>query len=357
MDLKAKILFSLAFFLWVIQEFYLLPTGGSHLFRTHDFLSALLVLILTLLLFLALHLYRDLNAEKPALLVLSLYFLLSIPTFWKGFEWLMIFDVLLFVAAFLAFALTKPQDVGGWEAVITKSSEIALYLTKVSVAFFLLYFLPGNLMEYDTGECPMFGMVVYNAPCRLYSLGMFLLGLSILSLLLVGRARSPGVLSALYFGITFFEAWTWVLSARLFALIGFALSIALFAFSRGDEETSRSLPRAVTLVLYLFNLSIFLLTAVSFLLYFSWICSDQYSGPSVSLCYALSYTLILLGMVSPVLWVKGRRIHAVVILLANFLFFGVVLRLPLGGWGELAIAFSVVIVIIELFDAWCGRHR
>ena len=356
-DLKAKILFPSAFFLWVIQEFYLLPTGGSHIFRAYYVPSVLVVFILTLLLFLALHLYRDLNAEKPALLVLSLYFLLSIPTFWKDFEWLMALDVLLFVAAFLAFALTKSQDVGGWGVVRTNSSEIALYLAKVSVAFFLLYFLPGNLMEYDTGECPMFGMMVYDAPCRLYSLGMFLLGLSVLSFLLAGRARVSAVLSALYFGITFFEAWTWVLSARLFALLGFVLSIALFVFSSRERKASRSLPRAVTLVLYLFNLSIFLLTAVSFLLYFSWICTDQYSGPSASLCYALSYALILLGMVSPVLWVKGRRIHAAVILLANFLFFGVVLRLPLGGWGELAIAFSVVMVILDLFDAWRGRHR
>ncbi|WP_457752500.1 hypothetical protein [Thermococcus sp.] len=108
MDLKAKILFSLAFFLWVIQEFYLLSTGGSHIFRAHYLLSVLLVLLLTLLLFLALHLYRDLNAEKPALLVLSLYFLLSIPTFWKDLECLMTFDVLLFIMAFLAFVLTKP---------------------------------------------------------------------------------------------------------------------------------------------------------------------------------------------------------------------------------------------------------
>ncbi|MCD6371931.1 MAG: hypothetical protein J7L37_00005, partial [Thermococcus sp.] len=84
---------------------------------------------------------------------------------------------------------------------------------------------------------------------------------------------------------------------------------------------------------------------------------DQYSGPSASLCYALSYALILLGMISPALWVKGRRIHAAVILLASFLFFGVVLRLPLGGWGELAIVFSVVMVILDLFDAWRGRHR
>ena len=351
MDLKAKILFSSAFFLWVVQEFYLLPTGGSHLFHAHAFLSALLVLLLTLLLFLALHLYRDLNAEKPALLVLSLYFLLSIPTFWKDFEWLMALDVLLFVAAFLAFASTKPQDLGGWGVVRTNSSEIALYLAKVSVAFFLLYFLPGNLMGYDTGECPMFGTLVYNAPCRLYSLGMFLLGLSILSLLLAGRARVSAVLSALYLGITFFEAWTWALSERLFALMGLALSIALFAFSPRERKVSRSFPGAVTLVLYLFNLLIFLLTAVSFLLYFSWICSDQYPGPSALLCSAISYALILLGMVSPALWVKGRRIHAAALLLANFLFFGVVLRLPLGGWGELAIAFSVVVIISEVLWA------
>ncbi|WP_457752499.1 hypothetical protein [Thermococcus sp.] len=189
------------------------------------------------------------------------------------------------------------------------------------MAFFLLYFLPGNLMEYDTGECPMFGMVVYNASCRLYSLGMFVLGLSILSFLLAGRPRISAVLSTLYFGVSFFEAWTWALSARLFTLIGFVLSIAIFALSSGDEEASRSLSRAVTLVLYLFNLSIFFLTAVSFLLYFSWICSDKYFGPSALLCSALSYALILLGMISPVLWVKGCRIYAVIILLTNFLFF------------------------------------
>lgn len=359
-DLKAKILFSSAFFLWVIQEFYLLPTGGSHLFRTHDLLSALLVLILTLLLFLAFHLYRALNAEKLALLVLSLYFLLSIPTFWKDLEWLMTFDVLLFIMAFLAFVLTKPQDVGGWGVVRTNSGTIAFYLIKVSVAFFLLYFLPGNLVGYDTGECPMFGMVVYNAPCRLYSMGMFIFGLSILSFLLSGRPRISTVLSTLYFGVSFFEAWTWALSARLFTLIGFVLSIAIFALSSGDEGASRSLSRTVTLVLYLFNLSIFFLTAVSFLLYFSWICSDKYFGPSALLCSALSYALILLGMISPVLWVKGCRIYAVIILLTNFLFFGVVLRLPLGGWGELAIAFSVVIVILEFLEfleARYGKHQ
>ena len=244
---------------------------------------------------------------------------------------------------------------GNWRGTEDSPGRIPLFLTKISIVFFLLYFLPGNLMGYETGECPMFGIVVYNAPCRLYSMGMFLLGLSVLLFLLAGRARVSAVLSALYFGVSFFEAWSWALSARLFAIIGFVLSIALFAFSPRDDEASRSLPRAVTLLLYLFNLSIFLLTAVSFLLYFSWICSDQYSGPSALLCSIISYALILLGMVSPVLWIKRRRNWAVALLLANFLFFGVILRLPLGGWAELAITFSVVIVILESLETWRGN--
>jgi len=345
---KAKLLFSSAFFLWFIQEFYLLQTGGSHLFRTHYLPSVLLVLILTLLLFLALHLYRDLNVEKLAFFMLSLYFLFSLPLFWEGLKWLMAFDTFLFILAFLVFIGTKQrQDWGSWEVIGVNSGEIVLFLTKISAVFFLLYFLPGNLMGYGIGECPMFGTVVYNTPCRLYSLGMFLLGISILSLLLAGRIRASFLLSAFYLGITFFEAWAWVISARLFALAGLVLSLILFVFSPREAGASRSLSRAVGLVLYVFNFAVFLLMAVSFVFYFSWICDGLYSSSSTLLCLTLSYALIILGIASPVLWAKGRKNCAVIILLVNFLFFGIVLRPSMSGWTPLSIALSIVALALN----------
>ncbi|WP_456396743.1 hypothetical protein [Thermococcus sp.] len=357
MDVKAKLLFSSAFFLWFIQEFYLLQTGGSRIFHTHYLLSVLLVLILTLLLFLALHLYRDLNAEKPAFFMLSLYFLFSLPLFWS-LKWLMAFDAFLFLLAFLSFVTVK-RNVGGWNSIRANSGGIVLFLTKISVVFFLLYFLPGNLLSYDIGECPMFGAVVYNTPCRLYSLGMFSLGISILSLLLAGRIRVFSILSAFYFGITFFEAWAWVISARLFALAGLVLSLILFVFSPREAGASRSLSRAVGLVLYVFNFAVFLLMAVSFVFYFSWICDGLYSSSSAPLCLTLSYALIILGIASPVLWAKGRKNCAVIILLVNFLFFGIVLRPSMSGWTPLSIALSIVALALNSpsFTGGFGRSK
>ncbi|WP_456326586.1 hypothetical protein [Palaeococcus sp. (in: euryarchaeotes)] len=221
----------------------------------------------------------------------------------------------------------------------------------------LLYFELGYLMEYDTGECPLFGTVVYNVPCRLFSLVMLFIGLSVISLLLAGKIRTSLLSVVSYFIITFFAAWEWALSARVISLVGIILSLVSLYISPREVETSKSLCEAISLVIYAFVFLVFLLSAVSYALYFSWICKEAYSGTTAVLCSVISYAVIMLGMVSPVLWVKGRRNWAAVILLTNFLFFGVVLRLPMGGWTELAIAFSVVVVIIELLDAWHGKHR
>lgn len=348
MELKAKILFSSAFFLWFIQEFYLLQTGGSHVFRTHYLPSVLLVLLLTLLLFLSFYLYWNLKAEKPAFLVLSLYFLLSSPLFWKDLNWLMTFDALLFVIAFLAFIMARGQDVGGWEVFRRNSAEIVLFLLKISVVFFFLYFLPGNLMGYDTGECPMFGTVVYNTPCRLYSLGMFFLGILVLSLLLAGKNRSSSVLSALYFTITFFGAWTWAVSARLLALAGIVLSVFLYLNRPHETGGSRPLVRALGLVLYTLAFLIFLLSAFSYVLYFSWICGEAYSGTLSSFCLASSYLLIGLGMASPFLWLKDLKVYAVLVLLPVLLFMKFVIRMLL--FPELVFASTFALLLIELFE-------
>jgi len=104
---------------------------------------------------------------------------------------------------------------------------------------------------------------------------------------------------------------------------------------------------------------VFLLMVVSFVFYFSWICAELYSDSLALLCLTLSYALIILGIASPVLWAKGRRNCAVIILLLNFLFFGIVLRLPMSGWTPLSIALSIVVLALNSpsFTGGFGRSK
>jgi len=210
----------------------------------------------------------------------------------------------------------------------------------------LLYFELGYLMEYDTGECPLFGTVVYNVPCRLFSLVMLFIGLSVISLFLAGKIRASLLSVVSYFIITFFAAWEWALSARVISLVGIILSLVSLYISPREVETSRSLREAISLVIYVFVFLVFLLSAVSYALYFSWICEEAYSGTTAVLCSVISYILVGSGLTSPFLWWKGWRIHALITLLANFFFMKFVLRvLP---FSELTFILMVVLFILEL---------
>ncbi len=220
--------------------------------------------------------------------------------------------------------------------------------TLISLPFFalLLYFELGYLMNYDTGECPIFGMMVYNTPCGVFSMLTFSLGMAMLILFLAGRLRASFAVGIAYFSVTFFAAWTWALSAKVLASLGIFLSLIGLYSSPRDTETSRSLLEATSLFIYTLVFLIFLLSAVSYIFYFSWVCWDAYSGAVAFLCSLISYALMGAGLVSPLLWRKRLRIHAIITLLAGFLFMNFVLRvLP---FSELALTLMVVLFVLEL---------
>ncbi len=220
--------------------------------------------------------------------------------------------------------------------------------TLISLPFFalLLYFELAYLMNYDTGECPIFGMVVYNTSCRVFSLLTFSLGIGIWILFLAGRLRTLFAVGIAYFSVTFFAAWAWTLSAKALASLGIFLSLIGLYSSPRDTETSRSLREATSLIIYALIFLIFLLSAVSYIFYFSWVCWDAYSGAVAFLCSLISYILIGAGLVSPFLWRKRLRIHAIITLLAGFLFMKFVIRvLP---FSELALTLMVVLFVLEL---------
>jgi len=72
-------------------------------------------------------------------------------------------------------------------------------ILSLSLFALLIYFELAYLMGYDTGECPMFGTVIYNAPCRFFSLLVFFLGIVVVILSLAGRLKASFALSAFYF--------------------------------------------------------------------------------------------------------------------------------------------------------------
>ncbi|WP_461863692.1 hypothetical protein [Thermococcus sp.] len=204
-------------------------------------------------------------------------------------------------------------------------------------------------MNYDTGECPIFGMMVYNTPCGVFSMLMFSLGMTMLILFLAGRLRASFAVGIAYYSVTFFAAWAWTLSAKVLASLGIFLSlIGLYSSPKSTKttETSRSLREATSLFIYTLVFLIFLLSAVSYIFYFSWVCWDAYSGAVAFLCSLISYALMGAGLVSPLLWRKRLRIHAIITLLAGFLFMNFVLRvLP---FSELALTLMVVLFVLEL---------
>ncbi|ASJ06200.1 hypothetical protein A3L08_02075 [Thermococcus pacificus] len=182
-------------------------------------------------------------------------------------------------------------------------------------------------MNYDTGECTIFGMMVYNTPCRVFSMITFSLGMAMLILFLAGRLRASFAVGIAYYSVTFFAAWTWALSAKVLASLGIFLSLIGLYSSPRDTETSRSLREATSLVIYALVFLIFLLSAVSYIFYFSWVCWDAYSGAVAFLCSLISYILIGAGLVSPLLWRKRLRIPALVALLPAVLFLDFAVKL------------------------------
>ena len=204
----------------------------------------------------------------------------------------------------------------------------------------LLYFEVGYFANYGMGECPFFGTVFYGTPCRVFSLGMFFLGTVALALSKAGRVRTSLLIASLYFGITLFASWSWVLSAKALALVGL-LSSGLLSFVCADEVSpSGSIWNSFVLVFYSIVLLIFLVSAVSYLLYFRWICGAAYAGAFLSLCLVLSYALLGLGLLSPLLWLRGYGAYAVLVLLPDLLFARFILGLPLGEELNVAIFLS-----------------
>lgn len=115
-------------------------------------------------------------------------------------------------------------------------------------------------MDYDTRECPIFGMMVYNTPCMVFSMLMFFLGIGVWILFLAGKLRTSFAVGGVYFSVTFFAAWAWAPSVKALASAGILLSlIGLYSSSKHFQtsETSRSLREATSLVIYAFVFLIF----------------------------------------------------------------------------------------------------
>ncbi len=231
--------------------------------------------------------------------------------------------------------------------------------TILSIPLFavLIYFELAYLMGYGTGECPIFGTVVYNAHCVAFSLTAFFLGSLVLIFFLAGRLRASFLIASAYFGLTLLAGWSWAVSAKLLALLGVLLSLlGLYISPRKGEgkENSKSLLKTVSIVFYTLVFLIFLLSSLSYVLFFSWACGELYSGTLAILCSITSYVFIGLGILSPVLWRKGKSIPALLALLPAVLFLDFAVKLL--QFSGLLWALVAVLFAMELWGRWWERH-
>jgi len=229
--------------------------------------------------------------------------------------------------------------------------------TILSIPLFaiLIYFELGYLMGYGTGECPIFGTVVYNAPCVAFSLTAFFLGLSFLILFPAGRLRDSFLAAAVYFGLTLLAGWSWAVSAKLLAFFGVLLSLlGLYISPRKGEGNPKSLLKTAGIVFYALVFLIFLLSSLSYVLFFSWACGELYSGTMAILCSIASYVFIGVGLLSPVLWRKGKRIPALLALLPAVLFLEFAVKLL--QFSGLLWALVAVLFAMELWGRLYGKR-
>jgi len=219
-------------------------------------------------------------------------------------------------------------------------------LSSLPLFSFLVYFMSSDLMGYDTGECPMFGTVFYDLPCRAFSIAMFLVGLLIMSLYLSGKLRLSYLLASAYFGLSFLEAWEWVLEVKIIALSALFFSILLLFASPREVETGRSFRNALSLVFYSVLFFLFSISALSYALFFRWACGEAYSGALSLACSILSLLTIALGFSSPYLWAKGKKLYAALALLPPIFFMQLTLKLLAFPWLMLFLAFILPINIL-----------
>ncbi len=230
-------------------------------------------------------------------------------------------------------------------------------ILSLSLFAILIYFELAYLMGYGTGECPIFGTVVYNTPCVAFSLTAFFLGISVIILFLAGRLRASFLTAAAYFGLTLLAAWGWAVSAKLLAFFGVLLSLlGLYVSLRKGEgkENSKSLLKTAGIVFYALVFLIFLLSSLSYVLFFSWACGELYSGTLALLCSITSYVFIGLGILSPLLWKRGESIPALVALLPAVLFLDFAVKL-LQFFGLLC-ALVAVLFAMELWGRLYGER-
>ena len=142
------------------------------------------------------------------------------------------------------------------------------------------------------------------------------------------------------------------MSARALASSGVLLSLVGLHASPVDTPTSRSLREATSLVFYALLFLLFLLSSLSYVLFFSWACDELYSGTMALLCSASSYVLIVPGFLSPVLWRRGKKFSALIVLLFAFLFLGFVVRVL--SFSALVWLLTAVLFAMELSTRFGG---
>jgi len=175
------------------------------------------------------------------------------------------------------------------------------------VSVLIVFFSVINAVAFINPECPVFGVTVYDALCLALSVLMFGFGLLFFVLYLSGAGKTASLLSAVYFIVTFFEAWTWTGLARALAFTGFVFSLILYPLGEGDETVSveRFLP-ALSTVLFTVNYTSAVLWFYPYVLGYAWHRFNELCPSFAVPCLTIGIAVSVPAVLSPVFWRKRR---------------------------------------------------